>query len=397
MGRPPLGGVHQLDVELTHELALAGRDSGAYVYDLTTRTPVFSLRPATKRPPASVEKLFTSMIALDQLGPQARLRTTVLGRGWLGPGGVWHGDLYLRGGGDPTFGSSGFNRLYEQGYGPTVAELAGRVANAGINRVTGRVIGDASMFDSRLGVPSSGFTPDLGDIGGELSGLTYDHGLSGGLRPGAAAAHGFALALRADHIFALASLRTGIAPPNARPLASVSSPPLWTMLRLMNVPSDDFFAEMLAKQLGARFGGAGTTAAGAKVISSVLRSSYGLHPEVVDGSGLSRDDRASPIEVVDLLRAVWRTPLGNLLWDSLPTVGVNGTVAGIGVGTPAEGHCVAKTGTLNQVTNLAGYCHAAGGQVVAFALFLDGPQNWQAIALESKMVASIARRNPSDP
>ena len=396
-GPAPLGGMHQLRVELDNEMAQAGRDSGAYVYDMTTGTPVFSLRPRTKRPPASVEKIFTSIAALYDLGPRARFHTAVLGHGWLGPGGVWHGSLYLRGGGDPTFGSSGFNGLYEQGYGPTVTELAGRVKRAGIRRVTGHVIGDASLFDARPGVPSSGFAPDLGDIGGELGALTYDHGLSGPSGPGVYAAHEFALALRADHVFALAAPRTGRAPISAQLLASLSSPPLHTLLRLMNVPSDDFFAEMLAKQLGARFGGAGTTAAGARVIAGVVNTEYGLYPRIVDGSGLSRHDRASPLEVVDLLRDVYHTAPGNMLWDSLPTVGVQGTVASIATGTPAAGHCIAKTGTLNNVTNLAGYCHSTGDQLVAFALFIDGPANWQGIELEGKMVGDIARRDPASP
>ena len=389
--------MHQLRVELGHEMGLAGRSSGAYVYDMTTGTAVFSLRATTKRPPASVEKLFTSIAALSQLGPKTRFHTVVLGRGWLAPSGVWHGSLYLRGGGDPTFGSAAFNRVYEQGYGSNVSELVRQIAQDGIRRITGRVVGDESLFDSKAGVPSSGFAPDLGDIGGELSALSYDHGASGRLEPGAFAAHALALALRADHVRALAAPRTGVTPPDARRLASVSSPPLWKLLRLMNVPSDDLFAELLTKQLGARFSGAGSTAAGAKAIASVLNSSYGLYPKIVDGSGLSRHDRASPLEVVDLLRTVWNTTPGDMLWYSLPTVGVDGTVATIARGTPAQGHCIAKTGTLDNVTNLAGYCHSAGRQLVAFALFIDGPENWRAIELEGEMVASIARRNPADP
>jgi len=396
-GPPPLGGADQLGIELRHELALAGPQSGAYVYDLTTGAPVFSLRAGTKRPPASVEKLFTSIAALRELGPLARFHTAVLGRGWLGPRGLWHGNLYLRGGGDPTFGSSGFIDIYEHGFGPTVTQLVHQLHGDGIRRVTGHLIGDASLFDSKPGVPSSHFTPDLGDLGGELAGLTYDHGLSGGLSPGAYATHALALALRAANVWALAAPRVGVTPPGARVLAVVSSPPLSVILRLMNVPSDDFFAEMLAKQLGARFGGAGTTASGAQVISNVLGTDYGLYPNVVDGSGLSRSDRASPLEVVTLLREVWHTSVGDVLWHSLPTVGVNGTVATIATGTPAEGHCIAKTGTLNNVTNLAGYCRSAGNQLVAFALFVDGPENWQALELEGKMVAYIARRNPASP
>jgi D-alanyl-D-alanine carboxypeptidase/D-alanyl-D-alanine-endopeptidase (penicillin-binding protein 4) len=291
-------------------------------------------------------------------------------------------------------GSSGFNGVYEQGFGPTVSQLASRIKRLGIRRVTGQLIGDGSLFDSKPGVPSSRFATDLGDIGGELGALTYDHGLSGPQGPAAYAAHELALALRADHVFVLAATHTGVTPRGAVALASVSSPPLLTLLRLMNVPSDDFYAEILAKQLGARYGGAGTTSAGAQVIANVMNTDYNLYPNIVDGSGLSRQDRASPLEVVDLLRAVWHTTPGEALWDSLPTVGVNGTVASIGVRTAAQGHCIAKTGTLDEVTNLAGYCHPAGHQLIAFALFLDGPENWQALTLESKMVADIARADP---
>ena len=57
-----------------------------------------------------------------------------------------------------------------------------------------------------------------------------------------------------------------------------------------------------------------------------------------------------------LLRKVWHTPIGHILLPSLPVVGVNGTTRRIGDGTVAQGRCIGKTGTLNYVTNLAGYC-----------------------------------------
>ena len=80
------------------------------------------------------------------------------------------------------------------------------------------------------------------------------------------------------------------------------------MTRLMDVPSDDLFAEMFTKQLGVLFGRGGTIAAGARVISGTIAGTYGLHPTILDGSGLSRDDASSPLEIVDLLRGVWQTP-----------------------------------------------------------------------------------------
>jgi serine-type D-Ala-D-Ala carboxypeptidase/endopeptidase (penicillin-binding protein 4) len=115
-----------------------------------------------------------------------------------------------------------------------------------------------------------------------------------------------------------------------------------------------------------------------------------LHPRILDGSGLSRDDRSSPLDVVELLRGVWDTRVGRELAGSLPTVGKEGTVQGIGVKTPASGNCIAKTGTLDNVTNLAGYCRARNHHMLAFAIFIDGPFNGAAITLESRMVGAVA-------
>lgn len=376
---------------LLGSLHSAGPASGAIVYDITAQRTVFALRGGLARPPASVEKLYTTVAVLSDLGPDATFPTTVLGAGHLGSRGVWQGDLYLRGGGDPTFGDGTFNRIWEEGYGPTAQELAGQLHRAGIRRVTGRVIGDASLFDSRRGGPATGFAPDIPDIGGQLSGLTYDHGSTlRHLSPGAFAARELALTLRQSGIMATAATRTHAAPQGARPLASVRSPPISVLLKLTDVPSDDFFAEMLTKQLGVRFGGGGSTGAGAAVIAQVL-GRYGLSPAVVDGSGLSRSDRTSPAQVVQLLRSIWHTAIGDELVAALPVAGVGGTVARIGAHSPAQGRCAAKTGTLDYVTNLAGYCSSRSGHTLAFALFLDGPSNLRGRLLLSRMVAAIAR------
>lgn len=382
----------RLRASLRKTLRTAGPGVGVAVYDLTTHTFLFTLHEHTRRPPASVEKLYTTLALLHRLGPTATLKTRVLSSGHLGPHGTWHGDLYLKGGGDPTFGDGAFNRVWEGGNGPTAAELAQTLVAAGIKRVNGQIVGDESLFDTLRAGPSTAFAPDLPDFGGELSALTYDHGSTlGHVRtPAAFAARQLARTLRAMHVKVTASPDTGHAPSGARVLATVDSPPLSVLLRLMDVPSDDLFAEMLTKQLGARYDRAGSIAAGARVIRRTIAGVYHLHPSIVDGSGLSRDDGSSPLDVVDLLRRIWHTPAGNQLVDALPVVGVNGTVRRIGVRTPATDHCVAKTGTLNNVTNLAGYCHSRGHQGVAFALFLDGPPNWVAIPIMSRLVGAIA-------
>ena len=85
----------------------------------------------------------------------------------------------------------------------------------------------------------------------------------------------------------------------------------------MDVPSDDLFAEMLTKQLGARVGTGGTTRAGARVIAA--RVGLRPAPEIVDGSGLSRSDALLAAEIVDLLRAVWHDSDGQDPAHSLPS------------------------------------------------------------------------------
>jgi D-alanyl-D-alanine carboxypeptidase/D-alanyl-D-alanine-endopeptidase (penicillin-binding protein 4) len=389
--RPPTPTPGPLQRALAAALSQAGRETGADVYDLTAQRELYTLRAGVKRPPASVEKLFTSVAVLARLGAAARLHTQVLGTGYLGRSGTWHGDLYLRGDGDPTFGDGAFNRDWEEGYGPTPNQLVTQLTKRHIRRVTGEVIGDASLFDSRRGGPATGYAADIPDFGGQLAGLTYDHGATARtLSPGAFAARELVLTMRGAHMRARAARATADTPPSAKLLASVSSPPISVLLKLTDVPSDDFFAEMLTKQLGARFAGAGSIRAGAGVIAQVAEG-FGVHPVIRDGSGLSRGDRASPAEIVALLRALWETVLGEQLLKALPIVGVSGTVQRIGVGTPAQGRCQAKTGTLDAVTNLAGYCRARDGHVLAFALFLDGSDNPRAITLIGKMVGAIAR------
>ncbi len=376
---------------MTSALKKGGPQTGAMVYDLTAKQPLFELQAGVGRPPASVEKLYTTVATLQALGPDARLKTTVVGDGHLGPGGVWHGNLYLVGGGDPTLGDGAFNRDWEHGYGPTANDLVHQLVHDGIKRVTGWVIGDAALFDALRGGPATGYAPDVPDFGGQLSALAYDHGSTfKKLNPGAFAAKELALTMHGAGIGARPLNRTLPAPTGTTELASVESPPLQAILKLMDVPSDDFFAEMLTKQLGVRFGSGGSIAAGAQVISQQI-ASLGMHPTIVDGSGLSRSDHSSPGEVVDLLKTVWNTPDGRILAASLPTVGVDGTVENIAQHTAAQGRCIAKTGTLNYVTNLAGYCTARDDHVLAFALMIDGPGNWTAIQLFDRMVPAMAK------
>jgi D-alanyl-D-alanine carboxypeptidase/D-alanyl-D-alanine-endopeptidase (penicillin-binding protein 4) len=383
--------LRHLQAAVLRDLRPVGDATGVLVYDMTDHRTLFSLRAGVARPPASVEKLYTTIAAAQLLGSDAELHTAVLGTGHLARGGVWHGNLYLRGDGDPTLGDGGFNRVWLDGYGPTAAQLVVQLREQGIRRVTGRVIADETRFDTDRGGPATGDAPDVPDYGGQLSALVFDHGAaSKGLSPATFAARELALTLRGAHIRAFAATRPGRTPRRAHPLAVVASPPLSVLLRLMDVPSDDLIADLLTKQLGFHIAHSGTLAAGAEQIAQVIGALYGLHPRILDGSGLDKADRSTPAQVVALLRYVWHTTAGRVLAASLPVIGVNGTVRTIGLHSAAVDHCIAKTGTLNTVTNLAGYCHARHGHMLVFALFVDDHYNWQALPAISRMVGAIA-------
>jgi D-alanyl-D-alanine carboxypeptidase/D-alanyl-D-alanine-endopeptidase (penicillin-binding protein 4) len=163
-----------LKSSLTAQMRQAGSHSGAYVMNLSTGEQVFAWRAGVPRVLASNAKLFVSAAVLARFGTEGTLGTEVLGRGELGEDGIWRGDLYLRGGGGPTFGSRRFaTRSY--GGGATVEELAALVDEAGIERVTGRVYGDESRHDSLRGGPYSAFGVSIWV--GPLSALSFNRGL----------------------------------------------------------------------------------------------------------------------------------------------------------------------------------------------------------------------------
>jgi D-alanyl-D-alanine carboxypeptidase/D-alanyl-D-alanine-endopeptidase (penicillin-binding protein 4) len=392
----PPAAQRNLDRALSKYLRQAGGNDGAYVVDLTTGKTLFASNASAQRLPASVEKLYTTSTALLRFGPGARLTTRVMGIGTLGAGGAWQGTLFLKGGGDPTFGSAAFGHQ-AYGTGATMGQLvANLIQSQGITSVAGHIVGDESYFDSLRGTPATSYQADS-EVEGELSALSYNRGfrdpqgLSFQPHPALYATRQFVHTLRSDHVTVASHVRvfTGKTPARARLLAVVRSPRLSTLIKLTNAPSDNYFAEMLLKGIGASFGGAGTTAAGAAVVRQQVAASFGLHPQLDDGSGLSRDDATSPREVVTLLRDLRNNrPFIN----SLAVAGETGTMSGEMLGTRAVGNCRGKTGTLHDVASLVGYCTGKDGHLLAFAFLMNGLTNADAgHALEDKMGIAVAR------
>jgi D-alanyl-D-alanine carboxypeptidase/D-alanyl-D-alanine-endopeptidase (penicillin-binding protein 4) len=382
---------------LKQGLKLAGRSSGADVVDLTTGQTLFSERAGTGRLPASVEKLYTTATALLRFGPDSNFLTRVFGVGKISDG-TFTGTLYLKGGGDPTFGAQSFDDHWYAGAGATMQRLvADLIRDTGITAVRGRIAGDESYFDSLRGTAATDFESSS-YVEGQLSGLAYDRGYTSVSeftfqpRPALFAAQQFTAALRAAgvNVPRRTPVYTATTPRGATQLTDVHSPRMSTIVALTNTPSDNFFAEILMKDLGARFGGAGTTADGAKVVRAQVAQSFGIHPRLDDGSGLSYDDATSPHDLVTLLQHM---ATNKAFVSSLAVAGKTGTLVDEMRGTYAQGRCRGKTGTLQTVSNLAGYCAARNGDTLAFAFLMNSVNPNSAHPVQDRMTLALADYN----
>src|SRR4051812_3689960 len=230
-----------LRAKLTREMRLMGARGGAYVLDVSADRPLFAWRADVARPPASVEKLYTTSTALLRLGPDATFDTQVLADVPVTPDGTLDGDLWLRGDGDPTLTTTRLDQL--------ARALAGR----GVTSIHGDVVGDGTVFDALRGSFRTSGAADS-DMTGALGGLTVNRGYDGyryASSPALVAARRFFRSLRRAHIRVLGRSAAAPAPAEATRLTVTSSVPLRELIAMTNTPSDNFYAETLLKVLGA--------------------------------------------------------------------------------------------------------------------------------------------------
>jgi D-alanyl-D-alanine carboxypeptidase/D-alanyl-D-alanine-endopeptidase (penicillin-binding protein 4) len=322
-------------------------ETGALVLDLRTGQTLFAQNSHLPLRPASNQKLATTYAALTALGPSFRIETDVLGDGQMS-GTTWQGNLVLKGYGDPTLSAA------------DLVSLARQVAAAGIRRVSGGIMGDESWFDARrtgVGWKAKFYLHESP----ALSALIVDRGWTGHSetgRPALFAAELFRLDLRHAGITVRGGAAVGVAPAGASPLADVESPPLSALVRHMDVYSDNFYAEMLMKEIGAVQGTGGSAAAGLTVTRRLLATSAiplsGVR--MVDGSGLSLLDRWTATGLAALLRTMWLDPdLQQYVVPALPIAGKTGTLEYRMRTGPAHGLVRAKTGTTDNSSALSGF------------------------------------------
>ncbi len=411
--------------------------TGLLVRDLDAPAPLLSHRSGEAMNPASVMKLVTAYVALDQLGPTYAWKTRISSNGDIRNAAL-KGNLYITGSGDPRLSRE---RLWL---------LLRDLRNRGIRRIDGDVITDRSLFHLQAHDPAAFDQRPLRPYNAGADALNVDYGaiqlrftptasgaeLSGNPLPARLTvnnrirrngngtcgdplaqltasktdtASGTLLTLEGNLPQActdtfdwnLAPLppaqlfeaefrslwqelggeisgvfRDGPTPPDARQLAESVSPNLPEVLRDMNKWSNNVIARHMLATLGAiAEPGQDSAAAGARVVQRTLAAN-GIATDglvVENGAGLSRTERVTTNTLGQLLLAAWRSPTMPELLSSLPIAGRDGTARRRVANSPAAGYAHVKTGTLDGVRSMAGYVLARNGHRYAVVLMINHP------------------------
>lgn len=331
-----------------------------YVYDLTDDRPLYTHNHRQTIRPASNMKVITAIAALDLLGGDYRLRTSLHADAGAAAkaDGEFAGNLYVRGGFDPDFGAA------------DLAAFIAALRSEGIRRIRGDVLLDVSMKDTaRLGW--GWCWDDNADTNPVLTPLPYE-----GKDQFAAL---LTQQLRTAGISMTGRIRKGRLPQGGRTrLLCERSHSIDQLLQPMMKQSDNFYAEALFYQMAARGGQPYASRKQAYTHISALVERVGLNPQdytFADGSGVSLYNYASPELFVRLLRYAYQTPdIYRHLLPSLPVAGVDGTLKKRMTEGSALRNVQAKTGTVTGISTLAGYATAPDGHRLCFSIMNSGQQ-----------------------
>lgn len=430
---------------------LRSKNYGVKIYSLDKKEVLYQVNNDRLLIPASNMKLFTTAVALRELGPNYRFITQLYSSGKV-EGETLKGDLYIKGFGDPQLVSEQMWRLVN-GF-----------RNLPIRKVEGNVIADDGYFDDKLRVDSwkksfgaRAYNAPIGALSlnfntvtvyvspgsrvgdkpvvvvdphseyirvnntattlasGQRSRLVvnrlgrdgYDEVLvTGGVPlnegrgrffmnitdPTSYAVKVFKEYLARNGITVTGDVRTGVAPSNATLLLTHESEPLSEILRGLNKYSNNFVAEQILKTMAAeRFGAPGTTANGLRVMDEFMKSmSYAPGQyEIWDGSGLSRQNRVTPDQIVHILESVYNDwGIYPEFISALGVMGLDGSVRKRMRNVSEAQQVRVKTGTLNFTSAVSGFFQSRHGERFAFSIIMNDLKCsiGQAIGLQDKII-----------
>jgi D-alanyl-D-alanine carboxypeptidase/D-alanyl-D-alanine-endopeptidase (penicillin-binding protein 4) len=343
------------------------------VVDLAAGGGVVTLGGAGAAIPASTTKLLTTAAALAALGPETRFATRVVSGG--------KGRIVLVGGGDPFLASAPLPAAYPEhaDVETLAAQVAGALTAQGRTKV--RLGYDDSLFSEPSFNPAwpAHYLPE--QVVSRVTALWVDEGRpsvgSGRVDdPSLHAAQTFAAALAAQGITVVGAPTHGVAGDGPE-IARVESAPLREIAARILEVSDNEGAEVLSHQVGLAVAGRATFVDGAAAVTQTL-GGLGVPTDGIsihDGSGLSRENLITPAALVAVLRAALDPahPELGAVATALPVAGFTGSLTNrFDQPFPeSRGLVRAKTGTLSNVSSLAGIAVDQDGHLMLFALMAD--------------------------
>lgn len=318
---------------------------GLMIWDLDRDSLIYAHNEKQLMRPASTMKVLTAITALNKLGKNYRYSTSVYATGECDSTSL-RGNIYVKGGMDPSFGSYDMDCFIED------------IAKLHVDTIRGKLVADLSFKDTKQF--GKGWCWD--DKNPTLTPLLYNK------------KDKFLITLRerlrAQGIVVMGGDSIGVVPSSARLLGTRYSSIESILYRTLK-DSDNLYAESLLYQIDSDNGRI-ATANGAQVAEKEVLRKAGVNPSqyrLADGSGLSLYNYMSAECEVKLLRYAYKNKnIFGTFCQSLPSAGVDGTLKRRMTHEPVLDNVRAKTGTLTGIISLAGYATSPEGHMLAFCI-----------------------------
>lgn len=323
---------------------------GMMVYDLDADSAIYCHNERQLMRPASTMKLLTAITAIDKLGGSYQFKTDLCYTGEVTDG-TLSGNIYCVGGFDPRFNIDDMRAFVES------------IRKMGVDTIRGTIYADKSMKDEAQygeGWCWDDDNPILSPLLVGRKDVFIDR---------------FVQELREAGIVVDTFTGQGRKPDDAFCICRRFHTIDQVLMRMLK-ESDNLYAESMFYQIGAASGNQPATAHSARSVMNRLIKKVGLDPKrynIADGSGLSLYNYVTAELEVRLLRYAFKNNNIYLhLHPSLPQAGTDGTLRKRMTSPFTQGNVYAKTGTLSGISSLAGYCTAANGHRLAFAIINQG-------------------------
>ena len=350
---------------------------GMLIYNPILRDTIFQVNHSMSMIPASNTKLFTTAVALSDLGGDFKISTKIFSDDFSIEDGVINGNLYIKGFGNSTLSQNDLEQMVQE------------IKLKGIVKITGNIIGDDTYFDNvykrddwiadetanvKL-PPISAITLDRNrKIIQKRRGRRIRTSVVAVDNPPLNAASILRSKLIENGIKVGKSSSVGKTPDQVLQL-SESGIQLRELIKLINKHSDNFLAEGLFKTIGAEASQVqGNAFYSTQAILDFIEDNgiFSTGTSVVDGSGISRFDQITPGAIVGLLEVMYFDINNyNEFYNSLSIAGVDGTLRGRMRGSLAENNFHGKTGSLNGVTSIAGYLKTMDNEDIIVSIIFE--------------------------